>query len=72
MSYMNFPQVFVTHGGLGSLQEAIYHKAVIVGMPFSNEQRQNILRATTHGYAKMLEWEDLTTDEFTKGTILHI
>ena len=69
MSYVTSPSVFVTHGGLGSLQEAIYHKAVIVGMPFSNEQRQNILRATTHGYAKMLEWDDLTADEFTKGSI---
>jgi UDP:flavonoid glycosyltransferase YjiC (YdhE family) len=27
-------KVFVTHGGLGSLVEAIYHKAVIVGIPF--------------------------------------
>ena len=26
-------KVFVTHGGLGSLVEAIYHKAVIVGVP---------------------------------------
>ena len=25
--------MFVTHGGLGSLVEAIYHKAVIVGVP---------------------------------------
>ena len=27
-------QVFVTHGGLGSLVEAIYHRAIIVGIPF--------------------------------------
>ena len=60
-------KVFVTHGGLGSLQEAIYHKAVIVGIPFSSEQRQNILRATTYGYAKMLEWENLTADELGKA-----
>ena len=45
-------KVFVTHGGLGSLQEAIYHKAVIVGIPFSNDQKPNILRAARHGYAR--------------------
>ena len=30
---LKFLKVFVTHGGLGSLVEAIYHKAVIVGIP---------------------------------------
>ena len=30
---LRFSKVFVTHGGLGSLVEAIYHKAVIVGIP---------------------------------------
>ena len=32
-------KVFVTHGGLGSLVESIYHKAVIVGVPFSNDKK---------------------------------
>ena len=31
--FLKFSKVFVTHGGLGSLVEAIYHKAVIVGIP---------------------------------------
>ena len=58
-------KVFVTHGGLGSLQEAIYHKAVIIGIPFSNDQRPNILRAARHGYAKMLDWDALTAADLT-------
>ena len=60
-------KVFVTHGGLGSLQEAIYHKAVIIGIPMSNDQKPNILRAARHGYAKMLDWGELTADEFTNA-----
>ena len=60
-------KVFVTHGGLGSLQEAIYHKAVIIGIPFSNDQKPNILRAARHGYAKMLDWDALTVDDLTNA-----
>ena len=56
-------KLFVTHGGLGSLVEAIYHKAVILGIPFSYDQRPNLLRATGHGYAKMMEWNSLTTED---------
>lgn len=60
-------RVFVTHGGLGSLVEAIYHKAVIVGIPFSNDQKPNLLRAARRGYAKSLDWENLSTEDLTKG-----
>eukprot|EP00092_Neocalanus_flemingeri_P003408 GFUD01003650.1.p1 GENE.GFUD01003650.1~~GFUD01003650.1.p1 ORF type:complete len:432 (-),score=95.64 GFUD01003650.1:147-1376(-) len=60
-------KVFVTHGGLGSLVEAIYHKAVIVGIPFSNDQKPNLLRATRHGYATSLDWENLSAEDLTKG-----
>merc|ERR1719189_1565706 len=64
----NLPSnVFVTHGGLGSLTEAIYHKAVIVGIPFSNNQKPNLLRAARHGYARSLDWESSTTEDLTNG-----
>jgi len=56
-------KVFVTHGGLGSLVEAIYHKAVIVGVPLSNDQKPNLLRAVKHGYAVSLVWDDMTAEE---------
>lgn len=56
-------KVFVTHGGLGSVVEAIYHKAVIVGIPLSNDQKPNLLRATSHGYAVTLDWDQLNADQ---------
>ena len=56
--------------------EAIYHKAVIVGVPLrcvlnakrystkiefhSNDQKPNLLRAVKHGYAVSLVWDDMT------------
>ena len=60
-------KVFVTHGGLGSLVESIYHKAVIVGVPFSNDQKPNLLRASRHGYATSLNWENLSTEDLING-----
>ena len=56
-------KVFVTHGGIGSIMESIYHKATIVGIPLTNDQKPNLLRAVKHGYARMLDWGTLTADE---------
>ena len=58
-------KVFVTHGGLGSVMEAIYHKTVLVGVPLMNDQIPNLLRAAKHGYARTLKWDTLTADELT-------
>jgi len=56
-------RVFVTHGGIGGVTEAIYHKANLVGIPFSNDQKPNLLRASGHGFAKILEWDQLSEKE---------
>ena len=37
-------KVFVTHGGMGSIMESIYHKAAIVGIPLAMDQKTNLLR----------------------------
>jgi len=56
-------RVFLTHGGLGSLVEAIYHKAVIVGVPLFFDQKPNIARAARKGFASSLDWDNLTTED---------
>ena len=58
-------KVFVTHGGIGSLSEAIYHKASLVGIPFSNDQKPNLLRAEKQGYALLLDWDNLSEADLT-------
>merc|ERR1711953_532110 len=53
-------KVMLTHGGLGSLVEAIHYKVVIVGVPLSTDQKPNILRAEQLGYAIHLDWDSIS------------
>ena len=55
----------MTHGGIGSISEAIYHKASLVGIPFSNDQKPNLLRAEKQGYALLLDWDNLNEEDIT-------
>jgi len=32
-------RLFITHGGLMGVQEAIYHAVPLLGIPFGNDQR---------------------------------
>ena len=41
-------RVFVTHGGIGGVTEAIYHKANLVGIPFSNDQVQCVRQTSNN------------------------
>ena len=56
-------RVFVTHGGLLSTQEALFHKVPLVGVPISNDQYPNMIRAEANGYAKMLNLQTMTKDD---------
>ena len=56
-------QVFVTHGGLLSLQESLYHSTPLVGIPLGNDQKPNMMRAERRGYAVMLDWTSLNTED---------
>ena len=56
-------KVFVTHGGLLSLQETLYHSTPIVGIPLGNDQKPNMMRAERNGYAIMLDWQTLNTKD---------
>ena len=56
-------KVFVTHGGLLSTQEALFHGVPLVGLPISNDQKPNLMRAERHGYAKMLDLQSITKED---------
>lgn len=64
---------FLTHGGLNSLQEAVYHGVPVLGFPFGTDQYHNIGRAIQEGYAVKLEWKDVTQETLTTSIqdILH-
>merc|ERR1711892_496805 len=57
-------RVFVTHGGLLSVQEALYHQTPLVGIPLGNDQKPNLMRAEKKGYAIMLDWLSISSDKF--------
>ncbi|XP_037038181.1 UDP-glycosyltransferase UGT4-like isoform X2 [Bradysia coprophila] len=47
-------KLFITHGGLLSLTETIYHAVPIIGIPFFADQQVNMARAERLGYAKTI------------------
>ena len=60
-------KVLVTHGGLLSLQEALYHSVPIVGIPLGSDQDHNMIRAERNGFALTLDFPALTEDTIVKA-----
>ncbi|XP_076058500.1 UDP-glycosyltransferase UGT5-like isoform X3 [Oratosquilla oratoria] len=59
-------RLFISHGGINSLQEALHHNVPIIGMPMFSDQSHNIGMGHREGWAYRLEWEDLTEEKFVK------
>ena len=55
-------RVFITHGGLFSNQEAVYHGVPLIGLPVFGDQSHYMLKAQKDGYAIHLNWMTLTED----------
>lgn len=53
-------KLFITHGGLLSSQEAIFHGVPILGIPFYSDHHINIQRAVEQGYALKLDLKNTT------------
>jgi glucuronosyltransferase len=60
-------RAFITHGGLLSTQEAIYHGVPMVGLPGGSEQLMNMHHAATEGVAVVLDWKSVTSDAIAKA-----
>lgn len=57
--------LFMSHAGMLSSQEAIYHGVPVVGIPFLADQFVNIVKLATHGLGV-----ELVYDTLSKQTIL--
>ncbi|KAK4301520.1 hypothetical protein Pmani_026298 [Petrolisthes manimaculis] len=70
---LGHPQLslFMTHGGLLSLQEATYHGVPIIGFPLFADQYYNVGRAEGEGWGRLINWEDLSYD-LLRNTIIEI
>ena len=59
----------MTHGGLLSTQEAVYHGVPVIGLPFVTDQQNNMAKSVRDGYAVQLDWSDI--DEEKRDRDLH-
>ncbi|KAH8294625.1 hypothetical protein KR018_000625 [Drosophila ironensis] len=57
--------IFITHGGLLSTTESIYHRKPFVGIPIFGDQFLNMARAEQNGYGVTVNYEDLTAPRLT-------
>lgn len=55
-------QLFITHGGLHSLLEAINASVPVVGSPFFSDQYHNLAAVEYHQIGKLLPLEKFETD----------
>lgn len=55
-------RLFITHGGLFSNQEAVYHAVPLIALPVFADQPINARKAQDDGYAIHLDWDTLSED----------
>ncbi|XP_025408804.1 UDP-glucuronosyltransferase 2C1-like [Sipha flava] len=67
---LNHPNVklFITHGGLHSVEESTYNAVPMIGVPFFSDQFTNIKLVERKGFGKLIEVNDIT--ENTLQTII--
>lgn len=58
----NKVKVFISHGGLLSLQESIFHATPLLVLPIFGDQPRNAMYVESSGLGRMMEWEELTAD----------
>jgi len=59
---LNHPKavVFITHGGLLSTQESVYHGVPVVGIPIFGDQFMNMEVAKRKGFGAMVSYKELS------------
>lgn len=64
-------KLFITQGGLQSLEEAILNRVPLLALPFVADQYPNAKRITQLGIGLDLNFKTLTSNEF-RSTIIHM
>ncbi|KAJ2951448.1 hypothetical protein O0L34_g13601 [Tuta absoluta] len=60
-------KAFVTHGGLLSMYETVYHGVPIVSIPVFCDHDANAAKAEVDGYAKKLDLQNLSSEKLYKA-----
>ncbi len=56
-------KAILSHGGLLSLQEAIYNARPVIILPFGNDQKGNAAKARREGFGLKLDWQDIDEEK---------
>ncbi|XP_049826163.1 UDP-glucosyltransferase 2-like [Aethina tumida] len=62
-------KLFVTQGGLQSVQEAVTNGVPMVGIPFFGDQYNNIFKSVKKGFAVMVDKGNITTESFKEALL---
>jgi len=57
-------RLFITHGGLHSLEETVYHAKPVVAIPFFGDQHLNMKLVEKKGYGKLVDFHKITEESF--------
>ncbi|XP_063922013.1 UDP-glycosyltransferase UGT5-like [Zophobas morio] len=60
-------KVFITHGGLLSTMEGVYHAVPLVGIPVFGDQKMNMALARSYEYAVEVRYTDLTEETLSRA-----
>ncbi|KAK2721391.1 UDP-glycosyltransferase UGT5-like [Artemia franciscana] len=60
-------RIYMSHGGLIGVQEAIYHGVPIIGLPVFADQDNNVRRIERNGNGRLLEWKGITETKIDKA-----
>ncbi|XP_058974185.1 UDP-glycosyltransferase UGT5 [Musca domestica] len=55
-------KLFITHGGLLSTTESIYHGKPFIGIPIFGDQFLNMAKAVANGYGILLDYKNITAE----------
>ncbi|XP_054635597.1 2-hydroxyacylsphingosine 1-beta-galactosyltransferase [Dunckerocampus dactyliophorus] len=56
-------RAFLSHGGLNSIFEALYHGVPVVGVPLFGDHYDTMIRVTAKGMGIMLHWKSMSEDD---------
>ena len=60
-------KAFVTHAGLLSMYETVYHGAPVLTMPVFCDHDANAAKATADGYGIKIELSELSTEKIVRA-----